>query len=80
MSNERRISFKKISDERIGETRMMNCGELAFIVEYIDSQNITVQFSKTQELVKASYNQFKNGKIKSHFMPTVYGIGITGLE
>ena len=79
-NRERRKSFAKIANERVGETVMQNCGELAFIVEYVDSQNITVQFKKTSELVKTSYECFTRGGVKSHFTPSVFGVGIKGLE
>ena len=66
--------------ERLGETVMQNCGEVAVIVEYVNSQDITIQFKTSGELVKTDYRTFVRGKIKSHFTPTVYGVGITGLE
>lgn len=66
--------------ERLGETVMQNCGEVAFIVEYINSMDITIQFKTTGELVKTRYGAFVKGKVKSHFSPTVYGIGVKGLE
>lgn len=67
-------------EERLGETRMMNCGEIAFIVNYIHSNDITVQFKTTGELVKTTYKHFKNGEIKSHFTPSVFGVGYIGYE
>ena len=79
-NKERRKSFAKIANERLGETVMQNCGELAFIVEYVNSHDITVQFKATGELVKTRYKDFVRGSVKSHFTPTVYGIGTTGLE
>lgn len=65
---------------RIGEIRIMNCGEKCEIVEYNGVRDVTVKFLKTGELVKSTYNEFKKGSIKSHFTPTVYGVGIVGLE
>lgn len=70
---------KAINLERLGETRMMNCGELAFIVKYNNSTDITIQFQKTKELVKCTYGSFANGTVKSHFTPSRYGVGIVGL-
>ena len=66
--------------ERVGETVMQNCGEVAFIVEYVNSQDITIQFKTSGELVNTTYNHFVKGEIKSHFTPSVYGVGTTGLE
>ena len=66
--------------ERVGETVIQNCGELAFVVDYINVHDITVQFKSTGELVKTRYRDFIRGEVKSHFTPSVYGVGITGLE
>ena len=79
-NKEKKQSFAKVANDRLGETVMQRCGELAFIVEYVDSQNITVQFKTTGELVKTWYHAFVRGKVKSHFTATVFGAGITGLE
>ena len=68
------------SQERLGQTIMQNCGEVAFIVEYVNAHDITVQFKTTGELVKTDCSNFVKGKVKSHFTPTVYGVGITGLQ
>lgn len=72
--------MRKKKKERLGETRMMNCGEIAFIVNYACYNDITVQFKTTGELVKTKYSNFKNGSVKSHFTPSVYGVGIIGNE
>lgn len=66
--------------KRLGETVMQNCGEVAFIVEYVNAHDITVQFKTTGELVKTEYGAFVKGEVKSHFIATVFGVGITGLE
>ena len=79
-NKERRQSFAKVANERLGETVMQNCGEIAYIVEYVDSQNITVQFKTSGELVKTRYGVFVKGLVKSHFTPSVYGVGIKGLQ
>ena len=68
------------NQERLGQTIMQKCGELAYVVEYVDSGDITVQFKTSGELVKTTYSNFVKGKVKSHFTPTVYGVGITGLQ
>ena len=67
-------------DKRIGKSLVMNGGEIATITEYINYKNIIVQFDKTKEIVKCNYGRFLNGKIKSHFSPSIYGNGIIGLE
>lgn len=79
-NREKRKSFARVSNEKCGETVMQKCGEICFIVEYVNSGDITVQFKTTGELVKTTYSNFVKGNVKSHFTPTVYGVGITGLE
>ena len=65
-------------ETRLGEARMMNCGEIAIIVNYAHCKDITVKFKTTGELVKSTYQCFKKGKIKSRFTPSVYGVGYLG--
>ena len=79
-NKEKKQSFAKVAYEKLGQTVMQKCGEICFIVEYVDSKNITVQFKKTGELVKTDYGTFVRGNVKSHFTPTVFGIGTTGTE
>ena len=68
------------NQERLGEKVLQNCGEIAFIVEYINAHDITVQFKTTGELVKTEYKNFVRGLVKSHFTPSVFGVGTKGLE
>ena len=79
-NKERKQSFAKVANERLGQTRINNQGEVMFIVEYINAHDITVQFKKTSELVKTDYKNFIKGSVKSHFTASVYGVGITGLQ
>ena len=78
MSKKTKLSSK--AEERLGEVGTMNCGEIAIIVNYANRNDITVQFKTTGELVKTTYQNFKNGKIKSRFTPSICGIGIIGNE
>ena len=57
-NKERGQSFAKVANERLGQTVMQKCGELAFIVEYVSVHDITVQFKATGELVKTRYKDF----------------------
>ena len=79
-NKEREQSFAKAVNERLGETRNNNQGEVMFIIEYVNSEDITVQFKRTGEMVKCTYGTFVKGEVKSHFTGSVYGVGITGLE
>jgi len=65
--------------ERIGETMINNQGEEMGIIEYNNRRDITITFKSTKEIIKTSYDEFKKGKVKSHFSPTVFGVGITGI-
>lgn len=65
---------------KIGERKIMKCGEEAEIVEYKRYSDITVRFIKTGELVQCQYSNFKNGLIKSHVTPSICGVGVVGLE
>lgn len=67
-------------EERLGESRTMKCGEIAIIVNYAKYNDITVQFKTTGELIKTTYQHFKNGNVKSHFTPSVYGVGYIDYE
>ena len=79
-NKEKKQSFARIANERLGETIIQKCGEVAFIIEYVNAHDITVQFKTTGELVKTEYKNFTRGEVKSHFTASVYGVGITGLE
>ena len=67
-------------ETRLGEARTMKCGETAIIVNYANRKDITVQFKTTGEFVKTTYQNFKNGSVKSRFTPSVCGVGIIGNE
>ena len=56
---------KQINIGHLGETQLMNCGELAFIIEYNNNKDITVQFKETKELIKCQYIDFKKGNVDS---------------
>ena len=79
-NKERGQSFTKVANERLGETRINNQGEVMFIIEYINAHDITIQFKRTGEIVKCNYTNFVRGEVKSHFTPTVYDVGVTGVE
>lgn len=66
--------------DKLGETREMNCGEYCRVIKYRNARDIDVMFLKTKEIVKCEYNQFLKGRVKSHYVPTVRGFGITGTE
>lgn len=53
----------------IGEARTMNCGLEATCIEYIDSQNITVQFEDGTIVSNRYKTDFYNGEIVSPNLP-----------
>ena len=66
-------------NDRINKTRTMNCGYNCKIIAYRNSMDIDVEFINTGEIVyNTKYQCFKNGEIKSHLSPTIYGVGIVG--
>ena len=75
-----RNSKETYTKNRVGEKRLMNCGEECEIIGYNGALDIIVKFIRTGELVRCTYNQFKKAEVKSHFIPSVYGVGIVGLE
>lgn len=65
--------------ERIGEENINNQGCKMKIVDYKNSNNITVQFDDNpNHLVNTQYMYFKEGKTHNPFAPTIYGVGILG--
>ena len=61
------------------EERHNNQGSLMKIIEYIDNNNIVVEFQDDYKFrVNSIYANFKKGSIKNPFYPSVYGVGITG--
>lgn len=52
-------------DNRLGETRMMNCGMECTIIAYITNQNIVVKFTDGTRVAGKSYPSFKSGSIQN---------------
>ena len=63
---------------RVGEERINIQGIKMKIIEYINSENITVEFDNGDIIKNKTYCNFKNGKIKSILAKTVYNIGYIG--
>lgn len=69
----------KIKD-RTWEVVVSTYGEKMTIVRYGNARDIDVQFIKDGTVVEhRTYNDFKNGKIKNPYFPTIYGIGCIGI-
>lgn len=66
-------------NNRIGETKLMNCGDTATIIEYVGTNDVTIQFKNSGEIIKCRYKGFKNGATKSRLSKTLYNIGYIGI-
>lgn len=60
--------------DRLGETRMMRCGDYAKIIKYNDSLDIIVQFQdEFGYTCKAEYWNFKKGHVRNPYHKNSYG-------
>ena len=50
--------------KRIGEQNLQNCGQIATITEYYNSENISVVFPDGTVVTNRKYDDFKRGRIK----------------
>lgn len=66
------------NEDRLGERRRNNQGELMEIIEYISSRDLTVRFIGTNTTKKCAYKEFKNGHVRDNFYPSVCGVGYIG--
>lgn len=73
-----RRSYKKIAEERLGETRLNNMGSSMCIIKYINYNNIIVQF-KNGYMDHTTYGNFTRGTVKNPFDISVYNIGYIGV-
>ena len=51
--------MKNLKEERLGQTKLMNCGEYATIIEYNNANDMAVRF-EDGSINKTFYNKFKN--------------------
>lgn len=52
-------------NSRNGETKLMNCGQNATIIEYRNSRSMDIMFETGEIVLNKEYQEFKNGKIKN---------------
>jgi len=62
----------------IGETNTTGYGSLMTVINYIDYRNIIVRFDKSDYEKNTSYEQFKDGRVKSPYCKSVHGVGFLG--
>ena len=76
MTKEEKEKQKK---KRLGETNISNEGCEMKIVEYKNANDIIVEFQdKHKAKVHTIYSNFKKGRVKNYFHPSIYGIGYLG--
>lgn len=66
-------------DDRLNETRVNNDGEEMKIIRYGNYDDIDIQFDDGTVIEHRTYGDFKKGKIKNPFFPSVYGVGFIGV-
>jgi hypothetical protein len=62
---------------RIGQVNFNNYNSRMTIIEYLNTDNISVQFDNGY-INKTTYRNFKNGKVRNPYDKTVYEIGYIG--
>ena len=69
------------SYNRIGETNKNYQGCPMIIVEYINSNNIVIEFQdEYKSRIHTTYTYFKKGNVRNPYYPSVYGHGIIGAK
>lgn len=59
-------------DNRLGETRMMNCGMECTIIAYEDRRHICVKFKDGTRVANKTYHSFQNGLIRNPSVKRTY--------
>ena len=54
-----------MNSNKIGETKLMNCGQSATIIKYKNSRSIDIRFETGEIVLNREYKEFINGKIKN---------------
>ena len=68
-------------EERLGLTKLNYQGCLMKIIEYINCDNIIIEFDdKYKAKIKSHWSMFKEGCIKNPYCPTVYNVGMIGMK
>lgn len=64
--------------DRLGETRLNSLGSKMWIVKYIKSINMMVQFEDGY-VTKTTYQHFLNGNVKNPNNRSIFGVGYLGI-
>jgi hypothetical protein len=73
------IILENNKTKKTGEIKYNKRGSKMTIIEYVNYNNITVEFESGYK-TKTTYNSFKNGILSSPYDKTICGIGVVGLE
>ena len=66
-------NIKASAENRLGETRMMNCGMEATIIRYGGATDIDVRFEDESVVVHKAYTNFKRGTIAHRSLSLSHG-------
>lgn len=70
---------QNLKEQRLGEERYNNQGCLMKVVEYINSDNIIVEFQDIYNgKVHTKYSHFKSGGVRNPYFPNVFNAGMVG--
>lgn len=72
-------SIKRPKNSRIGEKYMTNEGYEIEIVEYFNSNNVTIQFKDGLRLLNRAYLNVQQGGVKNPNHPSIYENGYEGV-
>ena len=59
--------------------KSLNSGDFK-ILKYNDSKSVEIQFLKTEYETSATLGNIRNGKVKDHYSPSVFGVGVLGTK
>ena len=66
-------------ESRLGEIRKNKFGTDMKIIEYVNSDNVTIKFLDEHGFEKnTTYSNFKNGCIKNPYDKIIFGVGYLG--
>ena len=59
--------------------KSLNSGDFK-ILKYNDNRNVEIQFLKTGFETVVELGNIRNGKVKDHYSPSVFGVGVSGTK
>lgn len=71
--------LEKIKKERLGSEIVNYQGCIMKVIDYINSDNVIIEFQDNHhEHIKTTWNTFKKGNVKNHYIPNICNIGMIG--